>query len=274
MKIFISWSGERSKQVAELLKEWLKCVLQALNPWVSTLDIDGGSIWFQQITEALNDTHNGIVCLTAENKNNPWILFEAGALAKGLSTSRVCTFLIDVEPKDIEDPLAQFNHTLPTKESMFKLVSMLDNKLGERALGEKVLNKVFSTYWEQFEMDFEKILKNTKDEKTITENRNDTDILSEVLYVVRSLNKRISNIEQEKELRREFPDQNSKIIDDQELYMPDTLKNECLNMLEQGVGKNAIYRFIAKKYDFPISVARELLERVICDRRIERIELI
>src|SRR5690349_13640049 len=116
MKVFISWSGARSRAVAELLNDWLKCVLQALRPWLSTQDIDRGALWFTEIHGQLNDTSIGIVCLTQENKNRPWILFESGALAKGLSTSRVCTLLIDLEPSDLDDPLAQFNHTFPRKD--------------------------------------------------------------------------------------------------------------------------------------------------------------
>lgn len=40
MKIFVSWSGKRSKAVAELMSDWLKCVIQASQPWISTRDID------------------------------------------------------------------------------------------------------------------------------------------------------------------------------------------------------------------------------------------
>ncbi|EFD2076446.1 toll-Interleukin receptor, partial [Escherichia coli] len=29
MKVFISWSGQRSQAVAELISDWLKCVIQA-----------------------------------------------------------------------------------------------------------------------------------------------------------------------------------------------------------------------------------------------------
>jgi len=50
------------------------------------------TLWFSQISDNLSDTSIGIVCLTQENKDRPWILFEAGTLAKGLSNSRVCTF--------------------------------------------------------------------------------------------------------------------------------------------------------------------------------------
>lgn len=113
VKVFISWSGARSKEVAELMRDWIRCVLQVTRPWISTRDLDRGSIWFGEINEQLKDTGIGIICLTQENKNRPWILFEAGALMKGLTVNRVCTFLIDLEPKDVEDPLAQFNHTFP-----------------------------------------------------------------------------------------------------------------------------------------------------------------
>ena len=127
MRVFISWSGDRSRAVAELLDEWLQCVIQALDPWMSSKDIDRGSIWFSEISDSLRDTKVGIVCLSQDNKNKPWILFESGALAKGLYSARVCTFLIDLESTDVSNPLAQFNHTFPTKESVWGLVALLHN---------------------------------------------------------------------------------------------------------------------------------------------------
>ena len=84
MKVFISWSGERSKQVAQLLDEWINCVIQAVDPYLS-LNIDKGDVWLSSINDSLADTSVGIICLTKENLNKPWVLFEAGALAKGKS---------------------------------------------------------------------------------------------------------------------------------------------------------------------------------------------
>lgn len=194
MKVFISWSQERSRLVAELLNEWIQCVLQAVDPWMSSKDIDGGSLWFTEIADQLASTSVGIVCLTKENKNRPWILFESGALAKGLSSNRVCTFLIDLEPTDLENPLAQFNHTKPDRNGLWKLVKTINATLKESALKEAILQKVFDTYWPQFESKFSKIIRETPEHQT-EEKRDEIDVLTEVLSTVRGLDKRIRRIE-------------------------------------------------------------------------------
>ena len=46
MKIFISWSGERSQKIAELFKDWIQCVIQAAKPWISSHDVDRGALWY------------------------------------------------------------------------------------------------------------------------------------------------------------------------------------------------------------------------------------
>ncbi|MDR8105520.1 toll/interleukin-1 receptor domain-containing protein [Burkholderia cenocepacia] len=195
MKIFISWSGARSKAVAEVLDEWIKCVIQAARPWVSTQNIDRGAIWFNEIQTQLQDTSIGIVCLTNENKNKPWILFESGALAKGLSASRVCTFLVDLYPADVENPLAQFNHTLPDQESMWQLVRTLNSCLpADQMLSHQVLERTFLTYWPQFTNEFRQALDDNGPAVDIPE-RAEKDILSEILENTRSLSNRVNTIE-------------------------------------------------------------------------------
>ena len=158
--------------------------------------MDRGSLWFGEINDQLKDTTVGIICLTQENKTRPWILFEAGALAKGLSTSRVCTLLIDLEPRDIEDPLAQFNHTLPTKESIHALVKTLNNALGATGLDMRVLDQVFETYWQQFSDRFEAILEETISTEP-TKPRPKEDMLGEILENTRLMSSRIRKLEAE-----------------------------------------------------------------------------
>ncbi len=40
MEAFISWSGDRSRAVAETLHEWLPNVIQLVTPWILLADID------------------------------------------------------------------------------------------------------------------------------------------------------------------------------------------------------------------------------------------
>lgn len=195
MRVFMSWSGERSKLVGELLDEWLQCVIQAIDPWMSTKDLDRGALWFTEINNQLKDVSVGIIVLTKENKEKPWILFEAGALAKGLSTSRVCIVLVDLKAAEVRDPLAQFNLTVPDRTGIWNLVSTLNSSLQENALKEKVLSQVFDTYWPQFERKLAGILDSTpeilgKETKVTTD-----DLIAELIDNTRNINMRLRNIE-------------------------------------------------------------------------------
>ncbi len=107
-----------------------------------------------EINDQLKDATAGIVCLTQDNKSSPWILFESGALAKGVATNRVCTFLIDLQPNDLDGPLSHFNHTLPDKNSIWELLRTLNNSLSEHAIKEAVLRRVFDTNWPSFQAGF------------------------------------------------------------------------------------------------------------------------
>lgn len=181
--------------MAELLRTWVECVIQAVEPWVSSSDIDRGALWFTQIIDELSTTTHGIICLTRENKEKPWILFEAGALAKGLASSRIYTLLVDLNPEDIRDPLAQFNHTRPTEGEMFKLVSSINRGLETKRLKEGVLASAFKTYWPQFQQELEQILAETEAATVPEVPRAQEDMLSEILNSVRGIDKRVGLLE-------------------------------------------------------------------------------
>lgn len=195
MKVFISWSGSRSHKVAEMLHDWLNLVIQALEPWVSSSDIERGSQWNTKINQELEASSQGIFCLTAENKEAPWILFEAGSLAKGQDTSRVYTLLIDIKPAEVTGPLIQFNHTQPTKADMRLLVGSLNARLGDTRLTDAVLNRSFENAWPKFEADFKRILEETEAATPIKDSRGEKEILGEILEVVRSFEKRVVRLE-------------------------------------------------------------------------------
>lgn len=69
-QVFISWSGDASKAVAEGLARWLPTVVQAVDPFVST-NIDAGSVWFEEIVNRLRDGAFAILCVTPDNIGSP-----------------------------------------------------------------------------------------------------------------------------------------------------------------------------------------------------------
>lgn len=86
--IFISWSGNNSKEFAKELKTVLEDIVfegTGLTCFVSDLDIHTGDDWWKAIRDKLSNSKLGIICITRENVRSPWIHFEAGAMiARGL----------------------------------------------------------------------------------------------------------------------------------------------------------------------------------------------
>lgn len=131
MRVFISWSGSRSRALAHALKDWLPALHIGLEPWVSDHDIPKGGKWSDEIEAALSESQAGIICVTPENVRAPWLNFEAGALAKAVSkAARVCPVLLGIESNDITGPLVQFQATRANnREELTKLALSLREAL-------------------------------------------------------------------------------------------------------------------------------------------------
>lgn len=149
--MFISWSGEASKAIAEVLRGWLPSVIQGAKPYYSPDDITKGSRWNTEIAKELEDCKVGLLCLTASNLEAPWIMFEAGALSKSLSAARVCPLLFGIEPPNIKGPLVQFQAAPFSKDEMKRVIRMINQELGPTALPDNVLDSVFNKWWPDLE---------------------------------------------------------------------------------------------------------------------------
>ena len=150
MKIFLSWSGDRSLAVATALRDWLPSVIQAVRPWISSTDIDKGSRWASEIASQLQESSIGIICLTPENRESSWLLFESGALSKSIGTY-VCTYLLDLAPSDLPWPLAMFQTTEAKKEETRKLLHTINKALGDGALSAQQLDETIEMWWPRLE---------------------------------------------------------------------------------------------------------------------------
>jgi TIR domain len=183
-KVFISWSGPLSQRLGEALHKWLPSALQFVKPYFSPEDIEKGAKWGSEISNELESSNIGVICLTQDNTEKPWILFEAGALSKSLERSLVCTLLFGMENSDVKGPLTSFQSTRFNKEDFQRLFATINSAAGEFKLENMVLDKVFEMWWPQLEAEITSILKsNDKVEKK--ERRTERDILEELLELTR-----------------------------------------------------------------------------------------
>jgi hypothetical protein len=151
MKVFFSWSGKVSGEIAGIFNEWLPQVIQSIEIFYSPDDIYKGTSWFGEIAQTLNDNSVGILFMTRENLESPWIMFEAGALFKKLGEARVSPLLFEgLVPADIKGPLANINMTQFNKDDVFKLIRQLKG-LVSPSLKDHILLKAFNTYWPELE---------------------------------------------------------------------------------------------------------------------------
>lgn len=194
MKVFLSWSGERSKMMAEALKTWLPDVIQAVEPWVSSQDIKKGSRGLAQVADELAESDFGIICVTSDNQHSQWVNFEAGALSKQISESLVVPVLLDVPVVDLTGPLAQFQAAESRSRDDFrKLMHDLNAALDGAGIAPERLDRSFDRYWPDLHRNLTALRERAGSPARAS--RTTPDMLSEVLVLMRQQERRLVDLE-------------------------------------------------------------------------------
>lgn len=193
MKLFVSWSGEYSRQIAAALKRWIPAVIQSVEVFYSPEDIEKGDDWNSRLNQELEECKYGIVCLTPENVKAPWINFEAGALAKTMD-SRVSALMLGIETSDVKGPLSRFQNTRFEKEDFKKLVRSI-NRTTDKPLASDVLDYIFDSMWPHLQTPLSEIESELKahfsDGAAMTEpERKENDALQEMLHILRKIDRK------------------------------------------------------------------------------------
>lgn len=192
MKVFIGWSGTTSHDVALVLDSWLPSVLQFVEPFISSEDIDKGAAWDTEVARALEDCDFGIVCVTPTNTTRPWLHFEAGALSKAYGKSRVVPFLFGLARTEIpQGPLVRFQSVVDEREDVFKLVKSINGFGAAEALDEPRLRRYFDKWWPDLAAELARIDDAAEDQTA--PRRSEHDILGEILELVRDQQKAIAD---------------------------------------------------------------------------------
>jgi hypothetical protein len=186
LKVFISWSGDQSKDIAEAIRAWLPSVLQTVKPYFTPNDIDKGNRWSSHIADELDNSSVGVFCITRDNLNSPWIMFEAGAISKKVDASLVCPILFGLGNADISGPLTQFQTTLFNKSDMYALVTTINNSNADNVLADDVLRNVFEAFWPKLESRVTEILESEPSSEG-SHSRSERELLEEILGLSRNI---------------------------------------------------------------------------------------
>ena len=194
MRVFVSWSGERSHAVAVALKSFIGDIIQSVTPFVSDEDIISGERWNNRIQEELQENQYGILSITQDNKESPWLLFEAGALSNSAHNIPVVPFLFDIDPSELTgSPLLQFQATVYyNKENVRKLINEINDSCGESKLDAARLERAFDRCYSEFETALKAVKGEAKAPRNTASDKTHA-ILEEVLDLTRNTQKLLGN---------------------------------------------------------------------------------
>src|SRR5262249_54462837 len=131
-------------------------VLQAVDPFMSETDIEKGERWADRLATELENTNFGVVCLTPDNRDAPWLHFEAGALAKMISgKARLAPLLFDLTPSDVHGPLAGFQCVLCQRDHVKEMLRSINDAAGNT---DQRFLPAFEALWEKLDSSVQTIL--------------------------------------------------------------------------------------------------------------------
>ena len=142
MQVFLSWSGDRSRQISLRLYDILPALLR-VKPWHSERDLGDDDNWRGRLEQALDDSQFGIFCLTRENQKKLWPGYEFGALR----SKRLCALLFDIDPKELEGgPFARLDLIPCNEEGLLRLARAL-NECSKEPVNERTLQYAVRGAW-------------------------------------------------------------------------------------------------------------------------------
>jgi hypothetical protein len=186
MKVFISWSGEIGKTLAQILSTWLPKVIQAVKPFFSPDDIAKGARWSSEVGSELEASQVGIIVVTRDSASAPWIMFEAGALSKNVGRARVVPILFDLDPTDISGPLMQFQCAKIGEVEIKRLLRMLNSELRNLSLTDDALESAFAMWWPSLEKELSRVSRQQVKNAPANQ-RTERQILEEILGLAKSI---------------------------------------------------------------------------------------
>src|SRR5262249_13057074 len=204
VKLFISWSGALSLEFAQALRSFCKKIIQALEPWMSDADVGAGDRWNDEVSKALTEADVGLICVTRDNLDSRWLLFESGALAKSVDKARVVPILLGIAPTDLQGPLAQFQSVEASKSGIAKLFLTLHRAMDNPRITREDVVVNLEAFWPQFDKTIRRLLASGHAEAKPAPIRSDRELLEETVKILRALGEAEARRIEEKDIQSQI----------------------------------------------------------------------
>lgn len=206
----------------------------------------------------------GILCLTEENVKSPWLLFEAGALAKAIEEGAVCPYLFDLEVSQITGPLDQFQARKAEKASTLEMVLDISKRNPDPS-DKSLLSKRFTAFWPELDTALTKIPREPRTPKTQGEShapaRSEPEILEELVARIRNMDRRFGSLEYDvAQLRESSTSVPLRMTPIREHGRQQTRVNLRIEMNNHKVSEGETFEFWVDDSDTVIRVVAQLAE--------------
>lgn len=164
-------------------------MIQGLDVFMSKHDLESGTRWSDALARQLEGCNFGVLCLTPENLDKPWLLYEAGALTKQLAGKACGLLLGGMSPAQVTGPLAQFQNRQFTEPDIKQLVTDINQSL-ETPLEERQIDLIFGKWWPDLNRDYQAAI-TTPVEAHAAPKREQNEVLEEILVRMRTLERKM-----------------------------------------------------------------------------------
>ena len=159
--IFLSWSKSLSLNLAKRTADLLVDVFETDSIfWISTEGIDQGADISRSIEDGLQKCNGAILFLTIDNINNPWINYEAGAIACKSGNSRIWPFAFNLRMSEFSySPIASKQAMGLNKEDVVRLLqSIYEFEQKNIDIPKDKVDQNIALHLEKYLQDCEKII--------------------------------------------------------------------------------------------------------------------
>ncbi|WP_374198447.1 hypothetical protein [Nocardioides sp. R-C-SC26] len=155
-----------------------------VEPFVSRDDISLGALGAAEIQNQLAQTSFGIIVVTRQNQAEPWLNFEAGALAKTVTdgTTSVVPLLIDMsDPSQLRGPMSGLQSHAATEAGVRRLVNQIGDVVSARP---EAVDGRWAGAWAEFSLLLDESREHLAQEPV--EDRTLEDMVQELLALTRN----------------------------------------------------------------------------------------